>query len=156
MNWRTAEFFIFIFAYLLLSFVGMSLISAATVALPLTGFYERLGFEIDAGIAEKLIVFFSVSSALSLFFVVFHRLKHGWPEQKNTNGGLVYMFVKLVVVLALVWMVFGALGENISRRNQSEYGELVSALIGCLVMGGWVWGANDFIGAVFVRFLRRR
>lgn len=151
MNWRAAEFVTFVFAYLLLSFAGMSLISAATVAFPLAEFYERLGFEMDVGIAEKLIVFFSVSSALSVFFVVFHRLKHGWPEQKNTNGGLVYMFVKLVVVLALVWMVFGALGENISRRNRSEYGGLVSALVGCLIMGGWVWVVNDFIGALFVK-----
>lgn len=156
MSWRAAEFVVFVFAYLLLSFMGMNLISAATIALPLAEFYQRMGFEIDIEIVERLIVFFSVSSVLSMFFVVFHRLKLGWPEQKNTNGGLVYMFIKLVVVMAFVWIVLGALGENISRRSRSEYGELASALIGCLVMGGWVWVANDFIGAVFVRYFKER
>lgn len=117
--------------------------------------YMGFGFDLDVDVARALIIFLFVSCCVNLFLVIVGGMKSGWPEFKGHNSGtMLYCLLKLVLVVGFCVLVLGALGDNISARNISIVSKTISELIGALILGGWVWVANDFVGAVYTKYTR--
>ena len=120
-------------------------------------FYSGLGFDISLEVAHILIIFLPLASVFHLSMIIIHAIDSGWPELVKADYRVVlFLLCRVVVMLVFGLFVIGALGDNISSRSVYKFSKILSGSIGCLVLGSWIWLVNDFFGALYINYSRRR
>nr|WP_080270510.1 hypothetical protein [Pseudomonas syringae] len=63
-------------------------------------------------------------------------------------SNVVYLFFRTLGYLFFCFFILAIVGVGVAKRPFSDFHQFFSILVPCLLLGGWVWSARDFLIAV--------